>query len=109
MNDPRDQDDQPCGKPVLILLQRPKCAEEVIISGAAITNDIATSNQYSDGTIATASVSEKQIVCAIHTGRLADSHRSLGQFTTDRIPQFRQRRGMRVAAEALNRRTHNGE
>ena len=40
-------------------------AAAAIISGAAITYDIPTSNQYSDGPIATASVSEKQIVCRI--------------------------------------------
>jgi hypothetical protein len=34
-------------------------AAEVISSGAAMTYDIATSNQYSDGSIATASVSSK--------------------------------------------------
>jgi hypothetical protein len=32
-------------------------AADVIISGAAITYDMSTSNQYSDGPIATASVS----------------------------------------------------
>src|SRR6516225_9361542 len=75
-------------------------AAEVISSGAAITNDIPTSNQYSDGPIATASVIEKQIVGPIHSGRLANSHRSFGQFTTDRMPNSGSTAGCASQSEA---------